>query len=192
MALVRRDNAERGFTLIEILVVVAIVAILAAVVVPSFFRETRKARSRSEVNAMFAEIATRQGQFKMEQGYFMGNVGGTNYVGTVTCPSSVQTADYNFTTTCVASGNEWEMLRINPPESNMRCSYTIEAGTSADTLTPPGGFLNSAGAAAAEPTLASPWWYIFAECDDSSNGGTNATYYQSSVDHKIQAQNEGS
>jgi hypothetical protein len=75
----------------------------------------------------------------------------------------------------------------------MRCQYTIEAGLSGTTLTPPTGFKNSQGAIdTPEPALAGAWWTVHAVCDESGNGGTNAEYYQSSVDRKIQSINEGS
>jgi hypothetical protein len=53
--------------------------------------------------------------------------------------------------------------------------------------------MNSRGTLnAAEPSLASGWWYITAECDEDRHGGTNAKYYMSSLDSKLQVTNSGS
>ncbi len=173
------------------MVVVVILAVLAAVVIPSFMKESSRAKGRSETTAMFAEIGQKQDQFKMEQGKYMGDITDSLYEGTTTCPASVPSADYNFATSCMTSGSAWSAIRIDPSSSSLRCQYTIAAGASGTTLTPPTGFKNSQGAAAAEPALAGAWWYVHAICDESGNGGTNAQYYKSSVDPKLQWQNEG-
>jgi type IV pilus assembly protein PilE len=175
-------NVERGFTLTEVMFVVAVIAVLAAIAIPSFTKETRRTKGSTEVSAMFAEVATRLEQYKLERGA---------YLDVARCPGTVPSAAYNFQTTCRTGSTGWDSLRVMAPEATMRCAYSIESGTSADTLTPPAGFQNSQGAASAEPALAGSWWYLLAECDLDGQGGTNARYYQSSVDRRIQKQNEG-
>ena len=41
---------QRGFTLVELMIVVALIAVLAAIVVPMFFGEVRRVRGDSEVD----------------------------------------------------------------------------------------------------------------------------------------------
>lgn len=166
------------------MVAVAIIAVLAMIAIPQFTREARKSRGKTEVTAMFAELSTKLETYKNEFGSFP---------DAAECPSTgPNKAGYNFQTTCITTGSTWETLRIVPSESKLRCSYKIEGGAKGETLTPPTGFKNSQGVAGAEPSLASSWWYVVATCDENASGGTNATYYQSSVDPTIQIVNSGS
>ena len=191
MADVRDSNDERGFTLIELMLVVAIVAILAAVVVPSFMSAGTKAKARTETSAMFSEIAAKEAQFYAENNKYMGLYSAANYVGTSTCPSAIPSANYVFTTSCNVASSAWQSLRIVPSESSVRCQYNLTAGLTGTTFTPPTGFKNSQGALnTVEPTLASSWFYIHAKCDHSGNSGY-AEYYTSSVDRKVQSKAEG-
>lgn len=191
MGVVREGNAERGFTLIEIMAVVVIVAILAIVVVPNFMQSSTKSKARTETAAMISEIAAKQAQFYAEKNNYMGAGTTSPYVGTTTCPSSVPSADYVFKTSCITSGSPWETLRIVPTDSSLRCQYTISANIAGTTFTPPTGFKNSQGVLnTVEPTLASSWYYIHAKCDNSGSSGYSE-YFASSVDRAVQALNEG-
>jgi type IV pilus assembly protein PilE len=57
---------ERGFSLIELMIVVIIVAILTAVALPSYFNQVQKSR-RAEAKSALTQIATMQEQFRTEQ-----------------------------------------------------------------------------------------------------------------------------
>ena len=167
------------------MVVVAIIAVLAVIVVPLWTRETRKGKHGSEVQGMLAEIGRTITSHKSDNN-------GTIIASITECPSTgPDKAGYNFQTICMTSGSPWEALRIQPTQTKLFCSDEVVTGTASDTLTPPSGFLNSQGGVGAEPTLSGSWWYLVAECDENGQGGTNTTFYKSSVDLKTQVQNEG-
>ena len=169
-----RRRSERGFTLIELLAVVVIIAILATVLIPSFFRESRKAKSRTEATAMLAEIALKQESYKSEVGVFL---------TMPACPTTLPTTDY-LAATCTGTA-AWTSLRIMPKSSKLRCQYTAEAGTSSDTANPPTGWTFVA------PTVAS-WYWVHAKCDGDGAGGVNAEFFMTSVDSGVRGKNEGS
>lgn len=154
------------------MVTVAIVAILAAIAVPAFTRETRKSKAKSEVNAMFGELAMREDQYKLENG---------TYLAAVACPSTTVPAG-TAAASCVASGGAWAPLRVRLPSENLVCTYTITAGTGAGTTGPTGFTFTSPPGA---------WFYIHAICDGDGNAATNAQYFISSTSSAIQKLNEG-
>jgi prepilin-type N-terminal cleavage/methylation domain-containing protein len=169
-----RRRSERGFTLIELLAVVAIIAILATLIIPSFFKESRKAKSRTEATAMLAEISLKEESYKSEVGTFL---------TMPACPATVQATDY-LASSCTGT-TEWTSLRIMPKQSKLRCTYSAQAGLATETATPPTGWTFTA------PTTGQ-WYWIHAVCDGDGSGGTNAEFFMTSVDSTIRGKNEGS
>lgn len=168
----RSAQRERGFTLIEIMIVVAVIAILAVIVIPSFQSESNRGRAKTEVTPMFAELQVREEQFKTENGA---------YASAVACPAT-PSPELQDASSCTATGGAWETLRVVLPLTSLRCSYEVTAGTASDAVTNPSGF-----------TFQSPpmsWYYIIATCDMDGESG-DSTYFTSSVDSAIQSQNEG-
>jgi type IV pilus assembly protein PilE len=91
-----RTHKIQGFTLIELMVVVAIVAILAAIAIPSFLNQVRKSR-RAE-----AMTTIQDAQLKLERW----RVDHADYVNTSpsspSYPVPADTAYYDFTVTAAA------------------------------------------------------------------------------------------
>lgn len=67
----RRDQGARGFTLIELMVVVAIVAILAAIAFPSYQDSVRKSK-RGQAKADLVELAQRAERFHTVNNTYVG------------------------------------------------------------------------------------------------------------------------
>jgi len=64
--------AKRGFTLIELMVIVAVIGILAAVALPSFLDSIRKGR-RSEGVAALTQVQQAQERWRANNGSYAGN-----------------------------------------------------------------------------------------------------------------------
>jgi len=67
----RRTNGSAGFTLVEVLIVVALVGVLASIAIPTFMSYQARSR-RSEAFANLSAIAHSQTSFQATKGYFHG------------------------------------------------------------------------------------------------------------------------
>lgn len=183
-----RDR-EAGFTLIELMVTVAVISILAVIALPSFFGETRKAKAMAEVQPMFNDLRVRIEQYLQEQGAYPATLGEDKLYPLGT-PSTAPVA-------ILPLQKEWQDLkvRISGPDQ-VRCGYTWVTGPAGQGgnigpvagANPPQGF----GFTAPETN----WYYLLAKCDMDgvSTAGDNSTfswYFTSSVDPTIQKLNEG-
>jgi prepilin-type N-terminal cleavage/methylation domain-containing protein len=170
-------SAQGGFTLIELMVVVAIIAVLAMVVVPQFTREARKTKAGTEVAAFFTEIQLKEEQYKSDSA-------NNTYLALAACPATLPGPAGVASSTCSGVA-PWTTLNIAAPESVMRCQYTVRVGAAGDVAT---GL--PAGVVFTPPTTV-PWYVVWAVCDGDGSSAVNATYYASSVDSTIQKLNEG-
>jgi prepilin-type N-terminal cleavage/methylation domain-containing protein len=173
----RKRNHQAGFTLIELMVAVAVVGILAAIALPSFASQSRKAKGDSEVASFFAELAVREEQYALENGKYLS----TGASESATFPATPSAAGQTLGTLPTT----WQTLKVRTPESTARCGYVVIAGTK---TTVPGTL---ASTTFAYTTPAKNWFYVLAHCDLDGNNTVDSYYFVSNDDSKIQKTNYG-
>jgi type IV pilus assembly protein PilE len=115
-----RMPSLKGFTLIELMVVIVIVAILAAITIPGYTSQIRKSR-RTEARNALLDAAAREERFfatnnfytvaTTDLGYGAGpwpvNVGNNYYNLNVTCAAGKNPCtDYTLTATAISAQNK--------------------------------------------------------------------------------------
>lgn len=120
---------QRGFTLIELMVAVAIVAILSAVALPAYNSYVKRSRVPPALDALSSY------QVRMEQRFQDTGSFANNGACAVALPSGVA----NFTLTCVVNGTNGYTATATGSGTMSGYTYTInQAGTRATTAHPNG------------------------------------------------------
>jgi prepilin-type N-terminal cleavage/methylation domain-containing protein len=150
--------AQRGFTIIELMIVVAIIAVLAIVVIPSFIKESKRTKSQSEVQPMISELSTREEQYKVEQ---------NAYLAAYACPPAASSTGTIMTgaTCATTAGEPWALLRVQAAQSKLTCSYQVVIGDAGDLPSTSTDWPAWMTAPTSAPALS--WYFILAKCPDT-------------------------
>jgi Tfp pilus assembly protein PilE len=149
------------------MMVVAIIAILAAIVIPNWASTARNKKYDPEITAMFTEIANREMQYKSEN--TIPPLG--TFLAAAACPAAPNPNGIDFSAACITGATPWVTLRVNATDSQIRCSYQIQAGIPGTTPVPP-----APCPAVPASGLVESWYMIIATCDMDGKGGTNAAF----------------
>ena len=152
-------KAQQGFTLIELMIVVAIIGILAAIAIPSYQNYTRKARFSEVVQGASAVKLAVETCFQ-DQGTLANCAAGSNGVPglTTAAGSNATTVDVGSGVTAAAGGANGGTVQI-----------TMIAKSSDAVLNGLTYILNGAGGAAGSNNAIS--WTKAGTCTNTANGG---------------------
>ena len=117
----------RGFTLVELMIAVAVIAILTAIALPSYQSYVKRA-NRSSAQSLMLDLANREQQYLLDNRSFLG--GGASAVTTL-IPSGVPTevsSLYTVTVTATAGPPPTFLITATPKAG------TVMAGETAFTL----------------------------------------------------------
>ncbi|WP_431109701.1 type IV pilin protein [Variovorax paradoxus] len=134
-------NAEKGFTLIELMITVAIVGILAAIAYPSYTEYVMRSR-RVEGQNLLNDAAARQERFRAQNGVYAG-AGELDKLKLPTGAAS-QNGYYTLTSTVAADGSDGgftlKATRAGAQVADRKCGdFTLNAkGTKGMAADSPG------------------------------------------------------
>ncbi len=96
-------SSFKGFTLVELMVVIVIVAILAAIAIPGYSSQIRKSR-RTEARNALLDAAAREERFYATNNYYTVTSSDLGY-GAGAWPINVGSNYYSLSATCTGGGN---------------------------------------------------------------------------------------
>lgn len=124
-----------GFTLIELMVVIAIVAIIAAIAVPAFTEQLRKSR-RADAARGLSELQLRQERWRSSHAKYMGT---DSAAATLTAFGTLPVSDhYTFAFDSVESGTTFKI------KATARNAQVADTGCSPMTLEVASGVVSKA------------------------------------------------
>jgi prepilin-type N-terminal cleavage/methylation domain-containing protein len=168
-------RGNRGFTLIELMIAVAIMGILTALVVFVFLGSSRKVHSVSEVTAVFSEFHRAEAQYAVEHGSFYSTGTDSGDIFPTTPTEHTQALG-----TVPAA---WTTLHISMPSQDVYCGYVAVAGTATDDYPDFAADFNTI-----DPV--GNWYALYAECNADGNSSVNGQFFSYSGDTTLQRLHE--
>jgi prepilin-type N-terminal cleavage/methylation domain-containing protein len=179
---VMQRRRQGGFTLLEVMITCAIIAILASVVVPSLFDDGHKTRGISEVQTVFSDLRSRMDQYAMENGAYPTSIGEGTFHPSAPVPSGSPISPMPTAWTAAK-------IRLTNPSQEVSCAYTWVTGAKSDSSAI-GTIAQTRFGFTTAPAAA--WYYLLAWCDFDDNSTVDSYYFSSSVDPTILKVDEGS
>jgi prepilin-type N-terminal cleavage/methylation domain-containing protein len=178
----RMRDRRSGFTLIEMMFTVAVISILAAIALPSFFGETRKTKAFSEVQPMFNDLRVRLEQYIQENGKYPPTIGETTFH-----PAGTPVATQRPINPLPP---EWQDLKVRiTGNDTVYCGYTWVTGLADDDTNV--GLQAAAAPFNFVPPTTTDWYYLLAKCDMDGDPAVFSWYFASSANPEIQRLDEG-
>lgn len=172
-----RSRTRRAFTLMELMVAVAIVAVLASLAVVAYGRQVKRARL-NDMRAVMLHIAAKQEVFVGFNGRY------ARSASNAFCPAAIGASGRPFDVGSCGNADVFEDLAVQLPGTTY-FQYTVLAGTPAagdDCTAPPGLIALTTADVCGRIDNATHWWVIVARGDQDGDGDFSEFVTDSTMD----------
>lgn len=117
----------RGFTLMEIMIAVSLVAVLAVIIIPGYTAQVQKSR-RADAKTALVDLAAREERFYAYQNRYSNTASELGYASLPAAVSSSGVNSYSLSVALVGTGFTGTATRVSPgPQANDVCGdYTLD------------------------------------------------------------------
>ncbi|MBS1230993.1 MAG: pilE [Proteobacteria bacterium] len=139
-------EGQRGFTLIEVMVVVAIVGILAAIAIPSYSDYVTRSRIAHATSGLAARRVMMEQFFQDNHAYYRAAAGATPELRSPACPAATDTSETYFDFACPAAAlsDTTYTLTATGKDSMTGFTYTVDQVPVRSTTAVPAGWTANA------------------------------------------------
>lgn len=149
---------QGGFTLIEVMMTVAIVGVLAGIAVVTFGKTKERAAIESEVNTVFAALKVAEQTYQTEN---------LSFLETGTDESDIWPANPNGDKKSAANPPQaWQDIGAKLSTPTLYCGYVVITGKANDDS----NIGNIATTLGWDTAPDEDWFYIIARCDQDGDG----------------------
>jgi type IV pilus assembly protein PilE len=188
---IRRKQGAEGFTLIELMIVVVIIAVLVTVAVIAYTRHIKKTRMVKE-KVFVSKIQALQETYFQQHGNYLNVTGeGGFYPSTLPTGDPVPFAPTTASPCTCPNVCCWGLLGARPESGHTYLQWRVAAAVPTTSTPPtlPGPTSSSAEVVGIQAGV--PWYYIWARGDLQGDGPPHTAIYANSVKTDIWTQNEG-
>ncbi len=164
---------RRGFTLVELMITVIVVAVLTIIAATSYTRASRRSRMSSEVTTVFASLKTKLETRKLETGsYVNGLSAAPSNDQTDFWPAAAPDSTADDWSVGLPPTHYWAEIGFSPSLRSLYCRYLAflgNAGSQGGSAWPGGA--SRAAMLFGQPTQpVEPWYYLVAQCNLQDQG----------------------
>jgi prepilin-type N-terminal cleavage/methylation domain-containing protein len=178
-----RRPGRKGFTLVELMVAVAIIAVLASLAIVAYGRQTRKSRL-VQLRAFMTEIGAKMEVYESFAGEYLPPI------ADAFCPPNVGTTAVPFNVGACQNALQWQTIGLNPAQPTYFQFQILAGGPGQPDCSAPSATLLTTIEVCGSIDNNTHWWVIVARADQNGNRRFAEFVTSSTMGGRVYSRNE--